>query len=94
MGFKKAIKEYRGGLPPYQLKIVIEYIQEHLDRSLSLDILAGLVKISPHYFASLFKQSTGKPPHKYVTQCRLEKAKNAITSKRFTDRFYLFRSRI
>ena len=72
---KSVIREYKDGLLPYQLRIVIEYIQEHLDRSLSLDILAGLVNISPHYFASLFKQSTGKPPHKYVTQCRLEKAK-------------------
>lgn len=78
---KSVIKEYKGGLLPYQLKIVIEYIQEHLDRSLSLDILAGLVNISPHYFASLFKQSTGSPPHKYVTQCRLEKAKTLLRQR-------------
>ena len=80
-GVKNVIKEYRGKLPPYQLKTVIEYIQEHLDRSLSLDILAGLVNISSHYFASLFKQSTGKPPHKYVTQCRLEKAKTLLRQR-------------
>lgn len=72
------IKQFKGGLPPYQLKIVIEYIQEHLDRSLNLDLLAGLVNISPHYFASLFKQSIGTPPHKYITQCRLEKAKTLL----------------
>ena len=58
-----------------QLKIIIEYIREHLDRSLSLDLLASLINISPHYFASLFKQSTGTSPHKYITNCRLEKAK-------------------
>ncbi len=69
------VKKYRGGLPPYQLKIIIEYIQEHLDCDLSLDLLAGLIEISPHYFASLFKKSTGLPPHQYITNCRLEKAK-------------------
>ena len=75
------VGEYRGGLPPYQLKIVVEYIKEHLDRHLSLNILASLVNISPHYFASLFKQSTGKSPHKYITNCRLEKAKTLLRQR-------------
>lgn len=69
------VKEYRGGLTNYQLKIVTEYIQEHLDHNLNLDLLASLINISPHYFASLFKQSTGTSPHKYITNCRLAKAK-------------------
>jgi AraC family transcriptional regulator len=69
------VKEYRGGLTNYQLKIVTEYIQEHLDHNLNLDLLASLINISPHYFASLFKQSTGSSPHKYITNCRLAKAK-------------------
>lgn len=73
-GVKNAVKEYRGGLTN-QLKIVIEYIQEHLDHNLNLDLLASLVNISPHYFACLFKQSTGTSPHKYITSCRLVKAK-------------------
>lgn len=69
------IKEYNGGLPTYQLKLITEYIQTHLDQDLTLTKLANLVQISPHYFASLFKQSTGTSPHKYITKCRLEKAK-------------------
>jgi AraC family transcriptional regulator len=69
------VKEYRGGLTNYQLKIVTEYIQAHLDLNLNLDLLASLINISPHYFASLFKQSTGTSPHKYITNCRLAKAK-------------------
>lgn len=78
-GIKNSIvKEYQGGLAPHQLKIVLEYIQEHLDRTLSLDLLASLINISPHYFANLFKQSTSIPPHKYITQCRLEKAKTLL----------------
>jgi AraC family transcriptional regulator len=73
-GVKNTVKEYRGGLTNYQLKIVIEYIQEHLDHDLNLDLLASLINISPHYFACLFKQSTGTSPHKYITNCRLEKS--------------------
>jgi AraC family transcriptional regulator len=75
-GIKKSVvKEYRGGLTNYQLKTVVEYIQEHLDQNLNLDLLASLINISPHYFACLFKQSTGNSPHKYITNCRLEKSK-------------------
>lgn len=80
-GAKDVTREYRGGLTPYQLRTVVEYIYEHLDRDLSLDSLAGLVNISPHYFATLFKQSTGTPPHKYITNYRLEKAKTLLSQK-------------
>ena len=80
-GIKNAIKEYRGGLPPDRLKTIVEYIQEHLAQNLSLDLLASLINISPHYFASLFKQSTKLPPHKYITNCRLEKAKTLLPQK-------------
>lgn len=75
-GVKKSVaKEYKGGLTPSQLRTVVEYIQTHLDSDLNLSNLANLIHISPHYFASLFKQSTNLSPHKYITQCRLEKAK-------------------
>ena len=75
---QSAVKQYKGGLTPSQLRTLIEYIQTHLDRDLTLDTLASLVHISPHYFASLFKQSTGRSPHKYITQCRLDKAKQLL----------------
>lgn len=75
------IKEYKGGLPPYQLKLVVEYIQEHLAENLTLTQLASLIQISPHYFASLFKQSIGSSPHKYITQCRLTKAKTLLRQR-------------
>ncbi|MEM6612758.1 MAG: AraC family transcriptional regulator [Cyanobacteria bacterium P01_C01_bin.72] len=72
------VKEYRGGLAPYQLRVVIEYIQENLDRDLTLATIANLIGITPNYFASLFKQSMGISPYKYITQCRLETAKTLL----------------
>ena len=78
---QSVVKEYRGGLTPTQLKIVIEYIQVHLDSDLSLNTLSNLIHISPHYFASLFKQSTGLSPHKYIIKRRLEKAKTLLCQK-------------
>jgi len=75
---KQEIKTYSGGLPKYKLNTVISYINEYLDRNLSFSELAALVKISPHYFSSLFKQSTGLTPYQYVTKCRIEKAKQLL----------------
>ena len=69
------IKEYNEGLPLYKLNRVIEYIQVNLNSDLTLIKLASLIHISPHYFASLFKKSTGITPHQYVIKCRLERAK-------------------
>lgn len=75
---KNTIPVYAGGLPKSQLRQVIEYIHDHLDRGLTLAELAAFVQMSPNYFASLFKQSMGLTPHQYVIQCRVEQAKHLL----------------
>lgn len=72
------IRDYAGGLSRYSLREAIAYIREHLDQNLTLAELAGVVHMSPHHFASLFKQSTGLTPHQYVTRCRIEQAKHLL----------------
>jgi len=58
-----------------QLQQVLVYINTHLDRELSLAEIAQVINISPTYFASLFKSTTGISPHQYVIQQRVERAK-------------------
>lgn len=74
--------ESGGGLPPGKLRHVIEYVQEHLGEDTSLSQLADRVQMSPYHFAHLFKQSTGLPPHKYVLQQRIAKAKRLLADRR------------
>ncbi len=69
---------YRGGLGPSRERKVRKYIQDNLDQQLSLDDLAKVALISPNYFISLFQQSTGMTPHKYVLQQRVEYAKELL----------------
>ncbi len=78
------IRNYPGGLPFYKLKQVKEYIYSHLDQNLSLAQLAAIAQMSPHYFATLFKQSTGFAPHQYLTRCRIEKAKQLLRQKQLS----------
>ena len=73
-----------GQLPRYKLQKVIDYIDAYLDRDLSLKELSSLVQMSPHYFSQLFKASTGKTPHQYVINCRIERAKKLIGQDKLT----------
>ena len=58
-----------------QLQQAIDYIHTHLNRNLSLVKIAGVINISPTYFASLFKRATGISPHQYVIRQRVKRAK-------------------
>ncbi len=72
---KMAVHYHLDGLPKSKLHQVIEYIDENLERDLSLTELAAIAGLSPNYFANTFKRLTGVPPHQYVTNCRIERAK-------------------
>ena len=61
-------------LPSCRLRRVTEYIQQHLDKDLTLVELAALVYMSPYHFARLFKGSTGVPPHRFVVRQRIARA--------------------
>jgi AraC-like DNA-binding protein len=63
------------GLTHTQLQQVLDYIQTHLDRDLSLAELAETLNLSPTYFATAFKQAIGVSPHQYVIQQRVGRAK-------------------
>jgi AraC family transcriptional regulator len=69
---------YKGGLPPYRLKRVLDYIADNLETNITLSQLAAIADMSPHYFSELFKQSTGRAPHNYVLLRRIERAKQQL----------------
>lgn len=58
-----------------RIQKVIEHIQEHLGRPITVEALARLVHLSPSRFAHLFRAETGLPPMEYVTQRRIERAR-------------------
>ena len=69
---------YRGGLPGYRLRRVLDFIGDNLADDLSLSQLAAVAGMSPHYFAELFSKSTGYPAHRFVLLQRIERAKQSL----------------
>src|SRR6266481_3813138 len=63
-----------GSLPSCRLRRVTDYVQQNLDKDLTLAELAAVVYMSPFHFARLFKCSTGVPPHRFVVQQRIARA--------------------
>jgi AraC family transcriptional regulator len=65
-------------LPQRRLCAVIEYIEEHLDASPTLEQMAAVARLSSYHFARQFKAATGMPPHEYVITRRVERAKQLL----------------
>jgi AraC family transcriptional regulator len=71
--------DFRGGLGPARERRVREYIEQSLERDLSIGALAKVAGVSPQYFATLFRRTTGFTPHQYVSQRRVERAQQLLT---------------
>lgn len=72
------------GASQHKLRQVNDYINEFLDQNLTLANLAQVAQLSPTYFATLFKQSTGVSPHQFVIQRRIEQAKKLLRQGELT----------
>jgi AraC family transcriptional regulator len=71
-------RERDGALPRGRLRAVVEYIEEHLDASPTLEQIAAVAHLSPYHFARQFKAATGLPPHQYIIARRVERAKQFL----------------
>jgi AraC family transcriptional regulator len=74
----------RGGLPREKLVRAVAYIQDQLDTDLTVSGIARVVGLSPNHFTQLFKESTGQSPYQYVVEARVRKAKELLTTAKFT----------
>jgi len=66
------------GMAGGKLRRVIEYMQTHIDESLSLAQLASLSGLSPSHFTRSFRAAMGKPPHSYLVDLRIERARDLL----------------
>jgi AraC family transcriptional regulator len=67
-----------GGLGPARTRRVRSYIEQSLEHDLSISTLAKVAGLSPQYFAEMFRQTMGFTPHHYVSQRRIERARQLL----------------
>jgi AraC family transcriptional regulator len=81
---KPSLPQPSGGLSEKQLKQIVEYIHEYLDRNVSLAELANVVQLSSYHFTRLFKRAIGIAPHHYQIRCRVDRAKQLLLEKKLS----------
>jgi AraC family transcriptional regulator len=82
MGRRQIEKSRVSGLTPKQLRLVKDFIAAHVTETISLTDLAALAGLSRSQFGRAFKSSTGKSPHRWHLEQRLELAKELLTNPR------------
>ncbi len=60
------------------IHLLKSYIKSHISEKLTLDLLAAQLHYNPEYFSRYFKQATGKNISKYLTDLRMDKAKELL----------------
>jgi AraC family transcriptional regulator len=73
-----------GVIDTLKLKQIQDYIEENLTEELAIANLAALVPMSEFHFARTFKTLTGEPPHRYILERRIERAKVLLKVTRFS----------
>ncbi|MBJ9975884.1 AraC family transcriptional regulator [Pseudomonas sp. S75] len=66
------------GHEPLAVARARELLQSRLAEPPSLEVLAAAVNLSPFHFARVFRQATGLPPHAWLKQRRLVRARELL----------------
>jgi AraC-like DNA-binding protein len=66
------------GEEPWAVKVTREYLEAHFAHNVSLAQLAHVAGLSPFHLVRVFHQSIGLPPHAYLNQIRLQRAKELL----------------
>ncbi|MGL5260431.1 MAG: response regulator [Lachnospiraceae bacterium] len=61
-----------------------KYIMDNYQKDISLDKVSCIVNISPYYFSKFFKEETGENFIDYLTNIRIEKAKELLDNSQYS----------
>lgn len=74
----KRLKEQQENETTRPIRMAKQYIQENYGRNITLEDVCGAVGFSSTYFSALFKKETGEGFSKYLTQVRIDRAKELL----------------
>ena len=61
-----------------RLQRVLQFVDDNLQNPIHLRDLAAVANLSPFHFSRTFRETTGRSPHRFVRERRLEKAKQLV----------------
>lgn len=67
-----------GGLTPWQLQRVAQFMQRHIAHPITTKEIAASVKLSDSHFRRAFKSATGVTPHRWLLSARVGKAQQLL----------------
>lgn len=68
----------RGGLATWQERRAITYMDERLDQSFPVSAVADACGLSVNHFSRAFRRSMGKPPHRWLLDRRIDRARELL----------------
>ncbi|WP_422743413.1 helix-turn-helix transcriptional regulator [Mycobacterium sp. WMMD1722] len=74
----------RTRLPASALKLVTDYMKGHLHDQVALADLARAAHLSKYHFLRAFKATVGVTPHRYLTDLRMDRAAELLSTRRHT----------
>jgi len=80
LGIAKFTCKIRGGLAPKVALDVCEFIHDNFHRQIFLSELANLAQLSEFHFCRMFKENLAQTPQEYLTQVRIERVKEFLST--------------
>jgi AraC-like DNA-binding protein len=79
-GFRRSNRApHQGGLAPWQMRRLDDYIRAHLSEDLSLHDLAMLLGISVRHLSRVIRQEKGVSLHRWIADYRLNEARRLLS---------------
>jgi AraC family transcriptional regulator len=75
-------QQFRGGLSSHQMRKATELLEAHLDGNIALQQVAEACDLSLSHFARAFKQTFRRPPYQWLTERRVDRARDLMTNSR------------
>lgn len=74
----RELKERQENETTRPIRMAKQFVQENYGRNITLEDVCGAVGFSSTYFSALFKKETGEGFSKYLTQVRIDRAKELL----------------
>jgi len=81
-GVPRSAPQSRGGLSYRHMRRATELLEAHLDGNIALQRVAEACNLSVSHFARAFKQTYRMPPYKWLTQRRVDRARDLMANSR------------